>query len=237
MFQVSTLQALMLGYSKGVIPLKKLVRHGDTGLGTVEDVNGELIILDGRGFRADDTGSITEVPFEVGIPFASVDFLDDPVESEIGAVNSAEQLKSILNNIIDSEFGLNSMYIVRLDGHFSEIKARSLEGQRSHHVELKEILKKNQREFGFKDIDGTVVCLYYPDYMDGINAAGWHFHFISKDRKVGGHVFDMSFEETSAKRIKIKNIEIQLPMDAAFDTYSLKDVAKDDVAAVEQSSK
>ncbi len=46
MFQVSTLQALMLGYSRAVIPVSELLRHGNIGLGTFTDVDGEMIVLD-----------------------------------------------------------------------------------------------------------------------------------------------------------------------------------------------
>ena len=44
MFQVSTLQALALGYSRAVITVGELMKHGDIGLGTFEDVNGEMIV-------------------------------------------------------------------------------------------------------------------------------------------------------------------------------------------------
>ncbi|MBQ3319260.1 MAG: acetolactate decarboxylase, partial [Spirochaetia bacterium] len=52
MFQVSTLQALALGYSKTVITVGQLMKHGETGLGTFEDVNGEMIAIDGKCYRA-----------------------------------------------------------------------------------------------------------------------------------------------------------------------------------------
>ena len=39
MYQVSTLQALMLGYSRSVITVGELIKHGNTGLGTFEDVD------------------------------------------------------------------------------------------------------------------------------------------------------------------------------------------------------
>lgn len=45
---------------------------------------------------------------------------------------------------------------------------------------------------------GSLVCVYYPDYMDGINAAGWHLHFLSDDKKHGGHVFDVSLTQGDA---------------------------------------
>ena len=37
MYQVSTLQALALGYTRGVITVGELKKHGDIGLGTFED--------------------------------------------------------------------------------------------------------------------------------------------------------------------------------------------------------
>ena len=72
MYQVSTLQALALGYSRAVITAGELLQEGNTGLGTFEDVNGEMIVMDGHCFRADQNGNVTVVPQETGIPFAAV---------------------------------------------------------------------------------------------------------------------------------------------------------------------
>ncbi|MCR5746077.1 MAG: acetolactate decarboxylase [Lachnospiraceae bacterium] len=47
MYQVSTLQALALGYSRTVINAGEFMREGGTGLGTFEDVNGEMIVMNG----------------------------------------------------------------------------------------------------------------------------------------------------------------------------------------------
>ena len=52
MYQVSTLQALMLGYSRAVISVSELLNHGNIGLGTFKDVDGEMIVLDGSCYRA-----------------------------------------------------------------------------------------------------------------------------------------------------------------------------------------
>ena len=70
--------------------------------------------------------------------------------------------------------------------------------------------------------------------MDGINAAGWHLHFISEDRKSGGHVFDLSMNQGIAYLDKITEIEIKLPFEPAFDTYALKNASKDEIKSVEQ---
>ena len=143
-------------------------------------------------------------------------------------------MKQELNLKIEEDFGLNSMHMVRIDGMFARVCARSESAFRSHHVDLKSILEKTQKEFFFEQVRGSLVCVYYPDYMDGINAVGWHFHFASEDRSRGGHVFDVDLLDGKVRMDKITRIEISLPKEAAFDTYSLKDASGDDIKKVEQ---
>lgn len=234
MFQVSTLQALMLGYSKAVISVDELLGHGNTGIGTFTDVDGEMIVLDGVCYRAMENGDITVAEPERGVPFSTICEMRDGRPIEFGLMNSVEELKTELNNIIDSHFGLNSMHMARIDGMFEIVDARSESGYESVHVNLKTILGKTQKAFKFEKIEGTLVCVYFPDYMDGINASGWHLHFISNDKKYGGHVFDFIMKSGKGHISKINEIEIKLPDEPIFDTYSLKQVADDEVKAVEQ---
>jgi acetolactate decarboxylase len=37
---------------------------------------------------------------------------------------------------------------------------------------------------------GSLVGFRFPQYAQGINVAGYHFHFITEDRSAGGHVLD-----------------------------------------------
>ena len=217
MFQVATLQALALGYTKSVITVEELLRHGNIGLGTFEGVDGEMIVLDGHCYRATADGSVFEAPHDKNI-------------KDINA------LKTYLDILIDERFELNSMHVVRIDAHFGEVMARSETGKSSRHVELKNLLENNQQDFFFSDIEGTMVCVYFPDYMDGINAPGWHLHFVSGDRKFGGHVFNVNFEKASAVINKISSIEIKLPDEPEFDTYALKEASGSDIKKVEQGS-
>ena len=79
-----------------------------------------------------------------------------------------------------------------------------------------------------------MVCVYYPDYMDGINAPGWHLHFVSDDRRQGGHVFELDMERGEVQIDRISSIEIRLPSEPAFDTYELKNASQDEIKEVEQ---
>ena len=233
-YQVSTLQALALGFSKSVITVKELIRHGDMGLGTFEDVDGEMIVLDGKCYRAKNDGNVVPAEDERGVPFASVCCFQSERLEKLGRMDTIDRLKEWLTLRIEEDFGLNSMYAVRIDGEFLKVDARSESGTKAHHVTLKDALSVTQKAFVFEDIKGTLVCVYYPDYMDGINAAGWHLHFLSDDKKCGGHVFDISLAQGDAAFCRITSVEIQIPDTPAFDTYALKAASKDEIKSVEQ---
>jgi acetolactate decarboxylase len=233
MYQVSTLQALALGYSRAVVSVEELLRKGDTGLGTFEDVNGEMIVMEGHCYRADQDGRVCVVSPQTGVPFAAVARLYGEQRFAMNGMTSIESVRAELTERIEGQFGLNSMHVVRIDGEFEKVDARSESPYRSHHVTLKEILGKNQRAFVFENIRGSLVGVYFPDYMDGINMPGWHLHFLSEDRTRGGHVFDVSVRTGMARVDKISRMELDLPKEAAFDTYTLKQDLRDEIKSVE----
>ena len=126
------------------------------------------------------------------------------------------------------------MYAVKIDGEFAKVDARSESGTRAHHLTLKDALSVTQKAFIFENITGSLICVHYPDYMDGINAAGWHMHFLSDDKKSGGHVFDVEITSGNADFCRITNLEIKIPDTPAFDTYALKNASQDEIKSVEQ---
>lgn len=233
MFQVSTLQALVLGYSKAVINVGELLTKGDTGLGTFEDVNGEMIVMDGHCYRADQDGNVTVVPYETGVPFGAVSTLCGEQQFSLKDMEDITSIRTELTRKIEERFGLNCMHIVRIDGLFNKVDARSEAPYRAHHIPLKEMLSHTQKAFLFENVKGSLIGVYFPDYMDGINMPGWHLHFLSEDRSKGGHVFDVSLQEGKVKVDRITNIEINLPKEAAFDTYSLKQDLQEEIKSVE----
>ena len=236
LYQVSTLQALVLGYSRPVVTVRELLENGDIGLGTFEDVDGEMILLDGVCFKAKQDGSIVRSQDSAGVPFAVAGFLNEGKTIKMKDMKNIEAIKTELTLSIDLDFSLNSIHIARIDGWFEKIHARAGAPYRSQHVSLKNILSKTQKDFCFERLYGTLVCVYFPDYMDGINASGWHMHFLSEDKKFGGHVFEASMSAGECLIQKMDRIDIQLPKDAAFDTYSLKEASNDEIKEVEQKS-
>ena len=216
-----------------MINVEKLLKEGNTGLGTFEDVNGEMILMDGKCYRADQNGTVTEVDPGTGVPFAAVAKLYGEQQFPLRNMADIESIRTELTRKIEERFGLNSMHVVQIDGLFEKVDARSEAPYRSHHITLKEVLGQTQKAFLFENIRGSLVGVYFPDYMDGINMPGWHLHFLSADRSKGGHVFDVCLKEGEAKVDKITNIVIELPKSAAFDTYSLKQDLQEEIKSVE----
>src|SRR6516164_3777023 len=70
--QVSVLNALMSGRYDGVMPFPELLRYGDFGLGTLDHLDGELIVLDGRAYQVCGDGAVVEAGPDRSTPFAIV---------------------------------------------------------------------------------------------------------------------------------------------------------------------
>jgi acetolactate decarboxylase len=45
-----------------------------------------------------------------------------------------------------------------------------------------------QPEFEFRNLSGTLVGFWTPEYAKSLNVPGYHLHFVSADRAHGGHV-------------------------------------------------
>src|SRR3954454_20979094 len=74
LFQASTIGGLLDGAYDGDVTFAELAEHGDLGLGTLNALDGEMIALDGRFYRADLDGAINRVSPSAKTPFAVVVF-------------------------------------------------------------------------------------------------------------------------------------------------------------------
>lgn len=231
-YQVALLQSLTLGDYDGLVTTGDLKTHGDIGIGTFDGVNGEMIVLDGTVYQALGDGTVVEAPDDETIPYATVNFMDDDIEADITA-DSLDDLRTNLNELVE-ENGKNQFYFIRIDGTCSNIEVRSELKQEKPYKPFDEVLATDQREYSYDAINGTIVGLYCPEYMSGINTEGWHFHFISDDRQAGGHVLGIAALEGELKMDKISGFEMCCP---DTDEFNLLDLAQDQserIQSVEQ---
>src|SRR5216684_2704366 len=60
LFQVSTSGALVAGVYSGVVDVKAILDHGDFGLGTFANLDGEMVVLDGRVYQVQGSGRVSK---------------------------------------------------------------------------------------------------------------------------------------------------------------------------------
>jgi acetolactate decarboxylase len=230
LFQESTISALMKGVYDGGISVGELRPYGDFGLGTFQSLDGEMIELDAKFYRARLDGTMVIVADDTKTPFAVTTFFDNNLVVKPDRQMDLNQMQSYIDGQLASE---NFFYAVKVEGKFSYMKTRSVPAQQKPYPPLTEAVK-NQQVTEFHDIEGTMIGFRCPPYVDGINVPGYHFHFIDKDRKMGGHVLDL---QTSAVTVSIDhtpNFVMELPGTEGFYKVNLGAGAPEGLKQVEQ---
>jgi acetolactate decarboxylase len=184
--QVSVLNDLMIGRYGGVMPILELLRYGDFGLGTLDHLDGELIVLDGRAYQARGDGVVVEVGADRSTPFAIVTPFEPDGSLPCPRVGNLSDLDARLDDALRQQ---NYFLAVRVDGQFAAITLRSVHRQEPPYRPLGEVVK-SQSVWTHKEVSGTLVGFRSPAWALGLNVPGYHWHFLSDDRTVGGHVLD-----------------------------------------------
>ena len=231
-YQVALLQSLTQGYYDGIIKVSDLKEHGDIGIGTFEGVNGEMIVLDGTVYQALGDGSVQVAADDETVPFSNVTFFDQDGSLELSDINDINALKEKLDSIVE-ENGRNLFCFVKVSGTFNVMNVRSEIKQEKPYKTLDKALETDQREFSYDNISGTVVALYCPDYMSGLNTPGWHFHFISDDRTKGGHILDLQFDKATVEYDMTPGFEMCLTDNDDFQKMELSKDVSDAIKKVE----
>jgi acetolactate decarboxylase len=211
LYQVSTAGALVEGVYQGAVSVGLVREHGDFGLGTFEDLDGEMVVLDGHVFRVSSDGSVHEVPDDATTPFAVVTRFGAPTPTTLGTVDGLAALTAAVDELRASA---NVFFAVRVDGHFDVVHVRAA-CRTTPGVPLA-VATERQSEFQLGPVDGTMVGFWSPPYASGIEIAGYHLHFLSDDRTAGGHVLGCRGTGLQARVQEEADVHLALPDTGAF---------------------
>ena len=229
-FQTSTINAVLESVYDGDTTFAELARHGDLGVGTFNALDGEMTALDGEFFQARSDGRLYRVAPEMKTPFAVVIPFDPTLSVDVTEPTDFPALLQALDKAVPSK---NLFYAVRADGYFPHIRVRAVPRQEKPYPPLVAVTA-HQPEFEHREIEGSLVGFRFPDYTSGINVPGYHVHFVSADRSVGGHVLAFTM---ARGRIAI-DVTSQFHMDLPEETAFLEaDLAKDSAADIEKAEK
>ena len=212
LYQISTIDSLMAGLYDGTVKLGELTRHGDFGLGTFDKLDGEMIVLDGLVYQASADSTVRRAAGAVTTPFAAVTFFDTDRTATIAEETDLAAMRDYLDRLLPS---LNLFYALRIDGTFKRVKTRSVPMQSKPYPKLVEVAAR-QPIAEFADVKGTVVAFRCPYYVRGVNVPGYHLHFLTADRKRGGHVLDCTVSNAMVKLDITSEFNLFLPKDERF---------------------
>ncbi len=230
LFQVSISGALVAGVYDREVSIKSILEHGDFGLGTFANLDGEMVVLDGRVNQVQGTGRVSEAGPDAGAPFAVVTRFSPQTDVEIGPVASFKDIEDCCDKYRNSG---NIFYAIRLDGHFNRVRTRAVNPPQRG-TRLVDAAKA-QSEFSFSDIDGTLIGLWSPGFSIAFSISGYHFHFLSKDRQHGGHLLDVEAGPLRLKVEALTDFHLALPESEAFLKADLSKNTAEELAYAEQA--
>ncbi len=226
-YQVSTIDALLNGCYDGSISVDVLKKHGDTGIGTFNCLDGEMLLLDRVFYKIRSDGTVVVADDSDTTPFCAITYFENKRAFELKTgTKTADLTPALLGSP-------NYFYAIRITGKFKSLKARSVPKQSKPYPPLTDVVK-SQPVFSFENIEGTAVGFYSPPFVKGVNVPGFHLHFISSDRTRGGHILDFEIEKANMQVDETHGLFMKLPDDAAFGKTDLGQDKEKDLKKVEK---
>jgi acetolactate decarboxylase len=232
LFQASTIAALLEGNFEGDVTIEELGGHGDLGLGTLNGLDGEMIVIDGQFFHADVDGFVAVIDPTERTPFAAVTWFEPSLDLDLEEPVEYENLLAGVDALAGDP---DSGCAIRVDGTFESVTARSVPRQFPPYRPLLEAMA-DEHVFEFTDVEGTIVGFRLPDYARGIGPEGYHLHFISADREQGGHVLSARTDRVTVELDLSGELHVELPPGVDLDASELDEATASALNRAERDS-
>lgn len=216
--------ALVEGIFEQNVSLAELKQHGDFGLGTFNDLDGELVLLDGTVYQVTANGQVNVIEDDQTLtPFACVTRYRPISHDESDQELTYDAFLDWLVRLLPSP---NLFYALRIEGHFASIKARSVPKQENYRT-LVEVARE-QTLFQYENLSGTLVGFFTPTFMASLSVPGLHLHFLSADFRSGGHLLECRPQKIRAGVQFINRLELDLPLSLDYLTWDFRrDIRQD----------
>jgi acetolactate decarboxylase len=206
LFQTSTIQALLGGTFDGDVTVGELLQHGDLGLGTLNGLDGELIVIDGQVFKAELDCTLRRPDLQSPTPYAVVVPFSPGPERRLQGLDAA----SLESRLWRAGERPRAPIAVRIDGHFDLVRVRSVPKQTPPYPPLAEAIAHEHR-VDLRHTSGTMVGFSFPDDLRGIEMVGFHLHFADDSRSRGGHVLGFALREGTVRIDEATELHVELP--------------------------
>lgn len=209
LFQLNTLDAFLDGQYDGLMTYSEIFQKGDTGLGTFHAVDGEMIAFDGKYYQICYDGSVHRVSANMTTPLCMVTWFDVDATALLNNTNLT-QTKNALDDLRDSD---NYVYVFVAKGQLDSVTTRSFAPFNEPYPPLSQA---NASFFSAQNITGTLVIMWFPSSLGGINLNDYHMHFLSDDLSRGGHVVQIQVKSMSVEMDCTPDFHLELPSSNEF---------------------
>jgi acetolactate decarboxylase len=224
----SPVNALVHGLYEENVHFSDVKKHGDFGLGTFDDLDGEMVMLDGHIYQIGSDGHVSEVHEDNHTPFATVTFFKPTIHADFHCELNHTEFVDRLMQLLPSS---NLFYAIRIEGAFSHVQARSVPKQANYHPFID--VAHQQTLFDFQHVNGTLAGFYTPTFMSSLSVPGLHLHFLSEDHRHGGHVLQCKPRKINISVQPIHKLELSLPQTVDYLTTDLSGSVDEDLRQVE----
>ena len=212
LYVYSTIDALLVGTYDGDLTVRELRTKGDFGIGTYNRLDGELIAVGGVFYHARADGSVVVAGPRERTPLAYITRFHPTKTLKAEAALPL----SDLDKWVDGQVGnLSAFYAIRIDGEFREVTVRAIAAQSKPYKALAEVAK-TQSVHEYLRTRGTLIGIRSPDFSKGISVPGYHWHFLTADRKHGGHALTLILIHGIVQVETISDLNLQLPKNESF---------------------
>ena len=223
LFITAPVNALVEGLYQENTSIEELLNRGNFGLGTFDDLDGEMIINDGQAYQLKSDGKAYKVNLKQKTPYACVTQFEPYSFEYLHSSIELSELYAFLDRTLPSK---NMVYALKIEGAFAHVRTRSVPKQDSYKPLVE--VARNQPEFSFQDIAGSLIGFWTPEFLDKITVPGYHLHFLTSDQGREGHLLDCVTKEIKISIQHVSRIELALPITLDYLTTNLnRDISSD----------
>ena len=205
--QISLFSVLLSGRYGGVIRVAELKQLGGMAIATMDRLDGEVQMIDNVVYQACADGSVRLPGDDETVPFGTAAQFHAERKFRLADIPGYELFEKRMAECCPQE---SVPLAIRLTGEFRRMKVRAVARQEKDGVGLAEAAK-HEALFELADCSGDLVGFRLPEYLRGVNAPGWHLHFMDAERRHGGHVVNFSLRSGELSLCFADDFQIRLP--------------------------
>jgi len=172
--QVSTVKSIKENNTAPFIANCELTTFGNTGIGIMEGLKGQVIINNNKVYAINDKFLATPAFSFTELTYANIVNFNWDTQLNLSSRKTMLEIENLIKKTVPND---DIMCALKIKGKFLNIK-------------LTTVTAKNDGQIEYQDISGTIVGFRFPKYTKEISPEGFIFFFIADNKKNGGDVVD-----------------------------------------------